>query len=377
MIQPLVTVLIDTYNHERFIEEAIVSVLKQDFPLDQVEILVVDDGSTDRTPEIVRKFEPRVRLLRKTNGGQASAFNAGIPEARGEIIAFLDGDDWWAPQKLSRVIEYLTAHPEVGVLGHGIYQVDSVLAHTIATAPLDSREISFASLDDTEFFRRMMCFFGTSRVVIRKAIAERALPIPDSIVIEADEFLSIMSIAYSRAILLPDLLTFYRLHEDNLYQIRSGDPRKLRRMYQSISALARELPPRLSAASVASEEIRILVGTLEGAARKLKLRLDGGRPWDTFQIERAERRYLSSEGPVGYRLFRWLSLALTLIVPPQIFYQLQTWYGTSRLRKWRSVLGDPSPVARIVSSDVEAPSVSGRREPIRNSRVRRIRRRES
>ena len=75
---PNVTVLIDTYNHERFIERAIASVLEQDMPMDGVEILVVDDGSTDRTPEIVRRFEPRVRLIRKPNGGQASAFNLGF-----------------------------------------------------------------------------------------------------------------------------------------------------------------------------------------------------------------------------------------------------------------------------------------------------------
>ena len=56
MTKPLVTVLIDTYNHERFIEKAIVSVLEQDFPSDKMEILVVDDGSTDRTPEIVREI---------------------------------------------------------------------------------------------------------------------------------------------------------------------------------------------------------------------------------------------------------------------------------------------------------------------------------
>src|SRR5277367_4839940 len=115
MTEPLVTVLIDTYNHERCIEEAIASVLTQDFPSAETEILVVDDGSTDRTPEIVRKFEPRVRLLRKANGGQASAFNAGIPEARGEIISFLDGDDWWASNKLSRVMETIMADPSLGI----------------------------------------------------------------------------------------------------------------------------------------------------------------------------------------------------------------------------------------------------------------------
>jgi glycosyltransferase involved in cell wall biosynthesis len=62
---PAVTVLIDTYNHERYIQEAMVSVLEQDFPRAEMEILVVDDGSTDRTPEIVRKFAPGVRLIQK------------------------------------------------------------------------------------------------------------------------------------------------------------------------------------------------------------------------------------------------------------------------------------------------------------------------
>ena len=117
MPTPLVTVLIDTYNHERFIEE--VSVLEQDFPSSDVEILVVDDGSTDRTTEIVRQFEPRLRLLRKPNGGQAPAFNAGISEARGEIIAFLDGDDRWVRNKLTRVMQATSADPAVGIIGHG------------------------------------------------------------------------------------------------------------------------------------------------------------------------------------------------------------------------------------------------------------------
>src|SRR5580658_10377580 len=122
-MKPKVTVLIDTYNHERFIEEAIVSVLEQDFPRSEVDILVVDDGSTDRTPEIVRKFQPRVRLVRKANGGQASAFNVGIAEARGEIVAFLDGDDWWSCNKVARVAQVFDASPEVGLVGHSITEV--------------------------------------------------------------------------------------------------------------------------------------------------------------------------------------------------------------------------------------------------------------
>jgi glycosyltransferase involved in cell wall biosynthesis len=83
MAGPFTSALIDTYSHERFIERTIAAVLQLDVAEAEREILVADDGSTDRTPEIVRKFEPRVRLLRKSNGGQASAFNWGYRGGRG------------------------------------------------------------------------------------------------------------------------------------------------------------------------------------------------------------------------------------------------------------------------------------------------------
>src|SRR5271163_2038849 len=122
-MKPTVTVLIDTYNHERFIEEAIGSVLGQDFPSGEMEILVLDDGSTDRTAEIVRKFEPRVRLIRKANGGQASAFNVAIPEAKAGVVAFLDGDDWWTRRKVKTVMEAFQNYPTIAAVGHGYYEV--------------------------------------------------------------------------------------------------------------------------------------------------------------------------------------------------------------------------------------------------------------
>ncbi len=102
MSSPTVSVVVNTYNHERFIAQALQSVLDQTFPADQMEIIVVDDGSTDSTPQIIQTFLPRIRYIRKENGGQVSAFHAGVAEARGDIVAFLDGDDWWAPDKLRR-----------------------------------------------------------------------------------------------------------------------------------------------------------------------------------------------------------------------------------------------------------------------------------
>ena len=78
-MKPLVTALVDTYNHERYIEQALVSVLEQGLSPSELEIVVVDDGSTDKTPSIIKKFLPRIKYLRKDNGGQASAFNRAFP----------------------------------------------------------------------------------------------------------------------------------------------------------------------------------------------------------------------------------------------------------------------------------------------------------
>src|ERR1700675_1507726 len=163
MTRPALTVLVDTYNHERFIEEAIVSVLEQNFPATETEILVVDDGSTDRTPEIVKKFEPRVRLLRKENGGQASAFNAGIPECKGEIIAFLDGDDWWAPNKLTRVGQAMAADQSVGIVGPGIVNVQRDGGEQ-AEILREGLRFQANTVAGACLFRRRGAFLGTSRM---------------------------------------------------------------------------------------------------------------------------------------------------------------------------------------------------------------------
>src|SRR5712691_5466986 len=194
MSKPLVSVLIDTYNHERFVEQAITSVLEQDMPMADVEILVVDDGSTDRTPDLVRRFEPRVRLLRKPNGGQASAFNAGIPECHGEIIAFLDGDDWWVNRKLARVTAVLDASPDIGMVGHGITIVyEDGREHTEVLK--ETARFSLTSVEGARMFRVRKNFLGGARMTARADLLRQLLPVPEEIRIEADEFVFTMAAA--------------------------------------------------------------------------------------------------------------------------------------------------------------------------------------
>lgn len=111
---PLVSIIIPTYNHASLIERALGSALSQSFR--DFEIIVIDDGSTDNTKEIVQRFGPKVRYFYQENGGVSSARNHGLRVARGEYINFLDSDDWILPTKLTIQVEYLQSHPEIDLV---------------------------------------------------------------------------------------------------------------------------------------------------------------------------------------------------------------------------------------------------------------------
>ncbi len=108
---PLITVIIPTYNRAALVAEAIASVLAQserDF-----ELLIIDDGSTDDTPQVCATFGAKLEYLRQERRGVSSARNLGIKHAQGRFITFLDSDDLWQKHKLRRQIAWLEAHPEI------------------------------------------------------------------------------------------------------------------------------------------------------------------------------------------------------------------------------------------------------------------------
>jgi glycosyltransferase involved in cell wall biosynthesis len=111
---PLVSVVIPTYNRALRLPLALQSVV--DARLDPVEIVVVDDGSTDNTGEVVERFGRGVRYIQQANAGPAAARNRGIREARGDYILFLDSDDRLLPNVHRPLVEFLDRHPEIGVV---------------------------------------------------------------------------------------------------------------------------------------------------------------------------------------------------------------------------------------------------------------------
>ncbi len=112
---PLISIIMPVYNAERFVAEAIESVLAQ--TLTDWELIIVDDGSTDATPGVLKRYaDPRILMIRQENKGEGSARNTGLDVARGSYIGFLDADDMYLPDALASLSDYLSAHASVGVV---------------------------------------------------------------------------------------------------------------------------------------------------------------------------------------------------------------------------------------------------------------------
>jgi glycosyltransferase involved in cell wall biosynthesis len=325
-----VSVLIDTYNHERFIEQAIVSVLEQDFPEAEREIIIVDDGSTDRTPEIVKRFEPRVRLLRKENGGQASAFNAGIPECRGEIVAFLDGDDWWAPGKLQAVVGAMASDASVGLVGHGITEVFSDgRQHTELLREVPRFRIDSAA--GARLFRLRKSFLGTSRMTLRSDVLRKIGKVPEALRIEADEYLFTLAGLFSDVLILRESLTFYRLHESNAFQVSNGSLQALRRKQVVLDSLAESLKTKLAEHRVEGPIASIVVESVETEADLVRLSIDRGFPWETIRAELRNYRIAHGNASTTHWMFKVLSLIPACFMTSRLYYSLRRHFAQNRI----------------------------------------------
>ena len=111
---PKVSVIIPTYNRASLISRAVDSVLAQTFK--DYEVIIIDDGSKDNTKEVLESYTGRVKYIYQNNGGISVARNRGIEESNGKYIAFLDSDDYWAPEKLEMQAKILDENPKVGIV---------------------------------------------------------------------------------------------------------------------------------------------------------------------------------------------------------------------------------------------------------------------
>ena len=119
---PLVSVIVPTFNRAGVLPEALASAFAQTYR--HIEVIVVDDGSTDETPSVMEGYSQRATYVRTPNGGPGAARNAGLKHAKGEFIAWLDSDDVWAPEKLAIDVATLQRHPEVVLVSSDFWAFD-------------------------------------------------------------------------------------------------------------------------------------------------------------------------------------------------------------------------------------------------------------
>ena len=216
MTDPLVSVIVPVHNGDRYLGEALDSALNQDY--DAIEVIVVDDGSTDGTPEVLRRFGNRIVAIRQENAGAAVARNTAMEAARGEFFAFLDADDLWFPQKLRTQIDYLSAHPAVDIVASRWKVLTSDESTTarkeaLESAPLATADVPRSGWLYTELLLRFM--IHTTTVVMRRRLKDR-IGLFDPILRRGQDYEYWLRASRATEIhCVPEALSVYRMHRAN------------------------------------------------------------------------------------------------------------------------------------------------------------------
>jgi glycosyltransferase involved in cell wall biosynthesis len=213
MEQPSISCIIPVFNGERYLREALDSIVAQTYrPL---EIIVADDGSTDRTNEIVTSFEGQVLYLKQNNAGPAAARNLGLRAASGEFVAFLDADDLWHPEKLGRQIARFQARPELD------YCVTYCQNFWIPELEVEAEKYQNHRIS------RPMPGYVTQTLFARRTIFEMVGEFNQTLA-HGDSTDWFLRAAERGAVmeLLPEVLMYRRLHPSNRSRVRAATSRE-------------------------------------------------------------------------------------------------------------------------------------------------------
>lgn len=214
-----VSIIINNYNYAAYLPNCISSAIKQTYS--DVEVVVVDDGSSDDSQKIMKGFSDQVTCVFKGNSGQASAFNSGFSASTGDIICFLDADDLFHEDKVFQIVERFRQYPEIGWCFHALAYIDTVGA----PHQYQNQNVSFSSVWD---LRTQMAAAkplpyiptATSGMCFSRNLLEKILPMPDEIKITSDNYLKFVALALSEGYFESTPLAYQRLHDSNAYTNR-------------------------------------------------------------------------------------------------------------------------------------------------------------
>jgi hypothetical protein len=239
---PRIAVILPVHNGADFLAEAIQSVLSQTFT--DRELLVIDDGSADRTPEILAGFASRVRVIRfPQRRGLVAALNVGISESRSEFVARMDSDDVCLPNRLQRQVDFLDANAEVGVCGTWIREFgESQHLHAFPAEPEQIRA--------RMFFGWAMCH---PTLLIRRAmLQEHYLRYSDQFPHSEDLDLLLRASAFTKLANIPEVLLRYRVHRQQVASQHREEQR-----HERHALLVRQLRQVMPDATKEDETLRL------------------------------------------------------------------------------------------------------------------------
>lgn len=210
---PKVSVIIPTYNREKYLPEAIDSVLNQTFQ--DFELIIVDDGSTDNTKEILKPYLSKIRYIYQKNKGPSAARNTGIRYSTGEWIAFLDADDIWLLYKLKLQVKYLEEHPDIALVyaDLGVFNEKGVIEKNHYLSRKISRPTGY-------IFQELVMrpLISTITVMVRKSIFDTVGLFSEDLLIGEDYELWLRIAKNYKIGYLPKVVAMYRIHKLSIIQ---------------------------------------------------------------------------------------------------------------------------------------------------------------
>jgi glycosyltransferase involved in cell wall biosynthesis len=234
--QPLVSILINNYNYGEFLPVAIASALNQTY--ERVEVIVVDDGSTDHSAQILQQYGDSIRVILKPNGGQASSFNQGFAACRGEIICLLDADDWFEPDKAQQVAALFQQYPHLGWCFHPMARFYSHTQQRSEPMPFTSLGCYDISADVQRgklAGKLPLDDCATSGMCFARSLLEKILPMPEEIRITSDDYLKYLAWGNAPGYISAAALSVQRIHSHNAYTCRP-DKRQLQAYIHCLTA---------------------------------------------------------------------------------------------------------------------------------------------
>ena len=213
IMMPKVSIIIPTYNHKRYIRESVGSALSQTYP--NIEVLVVDDGSTDQTLAVLveNAYLPRINYIYKPNGGTSSALNTGIARATGKYISWLSADDVFRPEKITRQVAKMESEPSLGLIYSSFAAIDGLgkIQYEVHSQYYEDKKEMVIKLAEG-------CFINGSTVMMRKSALDKVGKFDETLPQAHDHDLWFRFIHDYPIGFQDEILIEYRWHGENMSQ---------------------------------------------------------------------------------------------------------------------------------------------------------------